>query len=139
MHPYAFVVPPEVTAEILLPEQAVALTQAFDAGTVGRAGFSDTTELASYADLVQSVGRGEAACLAIAEAQGWFIASDEKRRFRRFVDERLGRARLLTTPGLYVLAIRAGILTVEDADHDKVLLEEHRFKKGFSSFRDVLG
>ena len=37
-----------------------------------------------------------------------------------------------------MLAIRDGLVTVEEADQDKMVLEEHRFKMRFSSFRDVL-
>jgi hypothetical protein len=31
------------------------------------------------------------------------------------------------------------VVTVEEADQDKQVIEEHRFKMRFSSFRDVLG
>jgi hypothetical protein len=37
-----------------------------------------------------------------------------------------------------VLAIRAGLLTIEDADADKRILEQHRFKMPFTSFREVV-
>lgn len=133
-----FVVPPEVEAEIREPEQAEALAKAFDDGDVARRTFAGTAELTSYAELIRSLGRGEAACLAMAEAHGWHIASDERRRFRRLAEERLGPGRLLTTPHIYVLAIRGGLMTTEDADKDKVLLEGRRFKMRFGSFRDVL-
>jgi predicted nucleic acid-binding protein len=84
------------------------------------------------------MGQGEAACLALAESRGWLIASDERRRFRREVFARLGEGRLVTTAGLFVLAIRAGILTVEEADQMKAVLEQRRFRMTFASFRDVL-
>jgi hypothetical protein len=51
---------------------------------------------------------------------------------------RLGEGRLVTTAGLFVLAIRAGILTVEEADQMKAVLEQRRFRMTFASFRDVL-
>ena len=44
----------------------------------------------------------------------------------------------MTTPGIYVLAIRSGLLTIEEADADKAKLEAYRFAMNFSSFRDVL-
>ena len=44
----------------------------------------------------------------------------------------------MTTPGLYVLAIRAGLLSVPEADADKARLEAWNFKVGFSSFWDLV-
>jgi hypothetical protein len=44
----------------------------------------------------------------------------------------------LNTPGIFSLAISAGIITVEDADRAKAVLEQHRFIMSFASFRDVL-
>jgi predicted nucleic acid-binding protein len=84
------------------------------------------------------MGRGEAACLAMAEARGWLVASDEKRRFRREVIARLGEGRLVTTAGLFVMAIRAGTLSVEEADQAKEVLQRYRFRMTFRSFRDLL-
>jgi len=136
---YEFVVPPEVVAEVAVPEQAEALDAAFDEGHVGRQSFSGTVELSIFAELLQTVGKGEAACLALAEVNGWLLASDERGKFLRLTEERLGTGRILNTVGLLVLAIRAGLITVDDADQYKLVLEAHRFKMRFSSFRDVLG
>jgi len=36
------------------------------------------------------------------------------------------------------LAIRQGVLTVEQADEIKTLLEAKRFRMGFASFRDLV-
>ena len=136
---YEFVVPPEVEAEVSIPAQAAALARAFDAGHVARVSFTGTAELDVYADLVDVIGKGEAACLALAEVQGCYVASDERRRFLRLAAERLGPGRVVNTAGVFVLAIRAGLISVEDADADKRTLESRRFKMRFSSFRDVLG
>ena len=136
---YEFVVPPEVEAEVRIPAQAQELTHAFDAGHVERTQFLGIEELEAYAELVQTIGRGEAACLAIAQVRGWYVASDERRRFLRLARERIGRGRVLNTAGIFVLAIRAGLLTAEEADQDKRVLEGYRFKMRFPSFRDVLG
>lgn len=83
-------------------------------------------------------GRGEAACLSMAERRGWLVASDERGRFLRMARKRIGEGRILNTPGLLVLAIRSGVLSVDDADVLKARLETHRFKMKFDSFRDVL-
>jgi hypothetical protein len=37
-----------------------------------------------------------------------------------------------------VLAIRAELLTSDDADADKDVLERHRFKMPFRSFREIV-
>ena len=134
---YQFVVPPEVEAEVCVPRQAAVLKQALDAGDLSRQGFTGTAELGIYAELVQVLGKGESACLAMAEVRGWLVASDEGRRFLRLANAHLGPGRVLNTPGLFVLAIRADVLTVEEADRHKATLERHRFKMNFASFRDV--
>lgn len=40
----------------------------------------------------------------------------------------------MTTPGLLLLAIQKGVLTIAEADAIKVTLERHRFKMSFDSF-----
>ena len=136
---YEFVVPEDVISEITDSAQRAALEEGLVAAYLRRETISDPSELARYAELRQVMGAGEAASVALAEARGWLIASDEKRRLRREVNERLGPGRLITTLGLFVLAIRAGVMTVEEADEAKGTLEEHRFRMSFSSFRDVVG
>jgi hypothetical protein len=39
---------------------------------------------------------------------------------------------------VFVLAIKAGLLTVEDADADKLTLEGRRFKVSFASYRELV-
>ena len=136
---YEFVAPDDVILEVTDPAQRSALEAALSAGHLRRETITDPKELARYAELRQVMGAGEAACVTLAEPRGWLIASDEKRRFRREVNERLGSGRLVTTPGLFVLAIRAGVMTVEEADQAKGILERHRFRMSFHSFRDVIG
>ncbi len=79
---FEFVVPPEVEAEVAIPEQAAVLKRALDAEEIRREAFMGTEELGIYAELVQVLGKGESACLAMAEVRGWLVASDERRRFR---------------------------------------------------------
>lgn len=133
-----FVVLPEVEAEISLPEQAEALDRACRRGIIQRTTFSGMEEIEIYAELAQTLGKGEAASLAVAQIRGWIVASDERGRFLRLGMERVGTKRLLNTPGIFILAIREGLLTIEEAEHYKRLLEKHRFKMRFSSFREIL-
>ena len=135
---YEFVVPPEVEAEVTAPPQSSALEQAFGSGLVKRRSFTTTEELRLFAEHVKVIGSGEAACLAMAEVHGWYVASDERRKFLRLSIERLGTGRVLNTPGIFVLAIRARLITVEEAENDKSVLVKHRFQMRFSSFHDLI-
>ena len=80
----------------------------------------------------------EAVAFAVAEHRDWLIATDEGRRTRRMIIEQLGAKRLLTTPAILLSCIRAGVLTVADADAIKAELERHRFRMAFGSFRELL-
>ena len=94
---YDFIVPAEVESEVVTPQHSAALARAFDAAHVRRRPLSSVAELTLYASYVQVVGKGEAACLAIAELHGWNIASDERRRFHTLATKRLGAGRSLAT------------------------------------------
>jgi hypothetical protein len=50
----------------------------------------------------------------------------------------LGDRRLLNTPGILTYAITIGVISVEDADRAKKLLEQRKFIMNFSSFRDAI-
>ena len=138
LHPYSFVVPEEVVKEVREPQQAHALQTAMSSGLLLEVQLADPAELKVYADLIQILGSGEAACLSLAQCRQWLIASDEKKKFRRETLARLGAGRLLNTPGILSLAISGGIITVEDADRAKAVLEQNRFIMSFASFRDVV-
>jgi predicted nucleic acid-binding protein len=135
--PYSFVVPEQVVGEVTEPLQSAAVAMAVASGWLEQAQLTEIRELTVYAQLVQSLGAGEAACLSLAECRNWFIASDEKRKFCRETISRLGTGRLINTAGILLHAINIGVITVEDADHAKALLEERRFVMKFSSFRDL--
>ena len=132
-----FVVPDDVVSEVTEGDQPARLAEAIQAGTLATCSLTDLAELAVFAELRAFLGLGEAACLAVAQDRGWYIASDERHRFRREVIERLGQGRLLTTPDIFVRAIRAGLITVVEADRDKALLAEHRFVMKLKSFADL--
>jgi predicted nucleic acid-binding protein len=136
--PYSFVIPEEVVREVKAPDQAKAVQAAVSSGVLQVIQLTDPAELTVYAGLIQIPGVGEAACLGLAQSRNWLIASDEKRKFRREMTSRLGPGRLLNTPGILTYAITSGVITVEDADQAKALLEQLRFIMSFSSFRDVL-
>lgn len=135
---YRFHMPDEVMAEVRDPAQRAAVEAVIAAGAVRRTSIESPGELAVYAELTEILGSGESACLALASERGWLVACDEKRVFLREARNRMGEGRVLNTPGLYVLWIRHGILTVKEADAAKTVLEGRRFKMGFASFLEVV-
>jgi predicted nucleic acid-binding protein len=135
---HEFVVPDHVREEILNVEQGVVLDAAIADGWLKLESITDLDAIAVFTELIAHIGRGEAACLAIAAKQGWCIASDEKRRFRREAEARVGSSRILGTVDIFVLAIKASLISVDDADADKLLLESRKFKVSFASFRELV-
>lgn len=132
-----FLVPEQVEQEILDPGHKAQLETAIRQAQVQRHRAQGPRALTVYADLRRVMGAGEAACLASAVTEGLLVACDERRVFRRHAEALLGSGRIVTTPGLMVLLIRAGLLTVEEADDAKAFLERRRFKMTFGSFRKV--
>jgi predicted nucleic acid-binding protein len=135
---YEFVIVDEVVGEITDPQQAAALQTAFAQNLLKRDSLTDLDALALFAQLVQVMGRGEAASLALTAGKDCYLACDEKRVFRRKAIEILGEDRLLTTPGIIVLCIRQGLITIDEADRLKAILETKRFKMTFGSFSEVV-
>lgn len=80
---YEFVVVDAVVAEITDSQQAAVLQTAFAQNLLQRESLTDLDALALFAELVQVMGRGEAASLALAAGKDCYLACDEKRVFRR--------------------------------------------------------
>jgi predicted nucleic acid-binding protein len=135
---FRFVIPDEVIAEIVYTDQQQTVAEAIAAGFVQLESISSPEELALFAELRQVLGAGESSCLTLAAKRGWIVACDEKRVFLREARSRLGEGRILNTPGIYVLSIQAGLITVAVADEAKATLEKHRFQMAFRSFSDLL-
>lgn len=135
---YRFFVPEEVIAEVQDPGQQKLLSSAIANGFLARAVIDTTEELTLYAELNRILGSGESACLALATLRGWCLACDERRVFLREARTRIGEPRLINTPGLYLLWIRLGLLSVADADLARQMLEARRFRMTFGSFRDLI-
>jgi predicted nucleic acid-binding protein len=138
LRPFHFVITEEIAGEIEWPLEQEQLEKALAAGILRKEPTSDLAVVTLFAELRQMMGAGEAAALALATHNGWIVASDERKAFRREAIRRLGPQRILTTPGIFVLAIRSGLLTIEEADADKATLATCRFAMNFVSFRDVL-
>jgi predicted nucleic acid-binding protein len=135
---FEFVVPDHVRAEVAVPDQRLALDRAVDRGVARIASITETADTTLFSELTVRLGRGEAACLVLALRNGWSIAADEKGRFRREALARIGKDRLLGTVDIYIAALRAGLLTVEQADVDRGILAGRHFRMPFGSFRELV-
>ena len=135
---YEFVAPVEVLHEVTRDEARSRLANALLHGYLQETPLDRLEALTLFAELRQILGRGESACLAMASTRDWFIASVEKRVFLREAQRLVGPGRILNTPGLLLLAIRRGLLTVNQADEAKEVLERCRFRMAVASFRELL-
>lgn len=135
---YEVVVPDHVRQELTREDQRRALDDAVARGYCRIESITNLEALQVFAELRTVIGSGEAACLVLAERTGGIVLSDEKRRFRREVEWRIGLERLMGTADLFLLAIRSGLISVEEADRYKETLEQNRFRMPFASFRDLI-
>jgi predicted nucleic acid-binding protein len=134
---FDFRVPVEVAGEILDETQRKHLDAGLASGSLGEIRLSSPAELATYARLRERLGRGESASLALAHHRGLHVACDDGEAMR-VADELLGPGRVLNTPGLLLLSITEGHLSVEEADAAKALLERNRFTMAFGSFMQLI-
>ncbi len=134
----SFVVTDVVYQEVRLPGQRAALDAALAAGTWTRESLVELDAIALQAALMPIMDPGEASSLALAVTKNHLVASDERRAFLREARARLGPGRVVDTPGLILLAIRARNLTVVEADQIKAALEANRFRMRFRSFADLV-
>ncbi len=130
-----FCVPEHVVAEITDRSQRILLLKAIQDKTLRMVKITDPSEIQEYHQLRNVMGQGEAACLILAESKGWIVGTDEKRRVRREILERLGKRRQITTVDLMVLAIRSGVISIKQADDYKKTLEENNFRVKFESYQ----
>ncbi len=114
---WEFVLPDQVVEEVTYPEEAEALQQAFETGELRRESATAHAEIAMYAELRQRMGRGEAACLAMAACRDWMMASDDRgRAFLRLARRGIGECRLIGTSDIVRIGLRQGALSAEGAD-----------------------
>jgi predicted nucleic acid-binding protein len=135
---YSFHMPAEVIAEIEDPDQQQIIREAVRQGWIREAKLEDPAELQTFALANAQLGRGESACIALAETRGWILATDDSKgaKWKKVISA--PGIQLLNTPGIILLAIRKGVLTVQQADEIKDALEKNKFKMGFNSFEDLV-
>lgn len=133
---HRFLVPEEVVEEV--ERQRDLLDRALATGHLAVTRLTGIANLDLFRELRLGLGPGESACLTLAVANGWSVACDERRLFRREALRLIGEERLLTTPDLFRLAIDSRYWTVSEADAAKEILEQNRFRMRFGSFHDVM-
>ncbi len=133
-----FVFPGEVWEEVKREGQRKRILQAVRQGWVRRLPLDLAEEQVHLQKArLQGLGMGEAACFAMAVSRGFALASDDEAALKKG-ESHLGPGRVLTTPGLVVLAIHQGLLEIEEADGFLPQWERFRFKVSFRSFREKL-
>ena len=146
-HPtYRFVVPAVVQNEVgtkpCYAAQAAGLAAAFAAGHLMADDPADATtmaELAAFAGLsALKIGEGERAAVAAAYARGLPLAMQDRRAWNRSAAYSAGIPRE-DTVSVVVALIRAGILTVAEADAIKADWQaNHTFTLTFASFSEKI-
>ena len=123
----------EVTKEPHVSRLQTALAQNYVTQFV----LTDLEAIADYAALRAKLGDGEAATIASAGYLQWVVGLDEKGRARREAAARVGTHNLLNTPGILVLAVRTGLLTLDIAEQIRLDLARYRYQIK-SSIADLL-
>jgi predicted nucleic acid-binding protein len=127
-----------VRAEVRHDDQRARLGVALAGGMMTEIEVTDPGEVRLYGQFRRFLGDGESASLAVAVGRRWVIAADEKGRFRREVFARLGDSYLLNTLGALLIAIRAGVITVAEAEALRTQLRAHRFEMDPIPFDELL-
>ena len=131
------VLPDQVLDEIRRPAQREAVEDAMAAGILDLQSIRNPADVALFADLRAGgrLGAGECAVLAVALARNW-VAGLQDRRARIEGQRRRKDLALCQTEDLVLMLIRAGRLTVEEADGFLVeWATRHRFRARLTSFR----
>ena len=136
--PYVFCVPTEALGEITYPDQQAELKESLDHGWIQEVHLEAIAELQVFARANEQLGSGESACLALAQVSHWILGTDDSKgaKWRKVISA--PGIKVLNTPGILLLAIRQGVLTVRQADQIKATLEANRFRMGFVSFQDLM-
>jgi predicted nucleic acid-binding protein len=137
---HRFFVTAHVRGEVTYLDQAEHLAAAIQAGQVQELPASTHAELQTFARLTTTLGVGESAAIAAAQHRSIVVAVED-RTARRTAESCVGKANVLSTTELILTMIRAGILTVAEADAIKLDWEnKYRFAlPEFQTFGEILG
>lgn len=129
----------DVRDEVTRPDQRNVLEAAISAGLLHVESISDRVEVALFADLARigRFGPGERAVMAVALTRG-MAAGLQERLAAAEMRRRDKAARVITTEDIVLRAIKAGGITVSDAD--SLLVEwrtNHRFASRIKTFEGL--
>jgi len=121
-----------------VPDQQHAVQEAIEKGWIRQTRLEDPLELQTFARATAQLGKGESACIALAEKRNWVLGTDDSKgaKWKKVISA--PGIQILNTPGIILLAIRNGVLTLHQADEIKHTLEKNRFQMGFRSFGDIV-
>jgi len=125
LQPYTLLIVAEVKAELVRPDQAETLEHLIEGGAIREVALESIEEQAQFAKLLEVVGKGEAACLAIAHHRGTLIASDETHRaLMREIRRLVGEDHLVRTAALLAETIGAQLTTLDQLERRVAELTE---------------
>lgn len=145
-YPRRFLATDHVAAEIAdsYPDQQRRYAAAVAAGLLDTCAVVDPAEIELFARLGPGdrLGAGECSAIAVALNRRYPIAIDDNRAVNRALREsRIAGAKLevCRTPDIMTTLIRAGIISISDADHIKdEWAAHHRFRIKAASFQELL-
>lgn len=137
---FRFVIPSEVQEEFVRPESRALVEEALDAGWVTLASPEGVDELVLRKELIDlRIGKGEAACLTLAVSRSWSVASDDEGRlFVREAECRIGPERIISSPDVVLMAVRRGLIPVEEADRFPGIWAANNYELDISTFSELL-
>lgn len=132
-------VPEDVREEVTRPDQRKVLEAAISSGLLHVESIADRVEVALFADLARigRFGPGERAVMAVALTRG-MAAGLQERLAGAEMRRRDKAARIITTEDIVLRTIKAGGITVPDADG--LLVEwrtHHRFASRIKTFEGM--
>ena len=139
-HPRRFLATDHVENEISDHAQRAAFLAAVAAGNLDTCTVTDAREVELFLRLGPGVrlGAGECSTLAVAVNRGYAVAIDDNRALSRAFGEaglESARIEIIRTPDVMIALIRAGVLTVEEADAIKdEWARQHRFRINAATF-----
>ncbi len=129
-----FVFPGEVWQELVRDDRRARVLMEVRQGGVRRERLGLGGELLRrLAFEERGLDLGESACCALAQERDWYLATDDHKALREWRAE-VGPSRSIATPGLIQIAIRQGILSVEQADAFLPVWAANRFRLNLESF-----
>lgn len=121
-------------------EQLTRLQQALDQGILEEIPVTDPNEIETFSKLMglESFGRGECACIAVAIHRGYTLAIDDKKAINQ-ARRSCPTINILTTQDLMISMIKSELITVHEADAIKdEWASIHKFKLKIRSFAELI-